>query len=354
MDYIVKEYQFLEETGPVLVLDIGSGTQDVLLASAHVTPENWPQFVLPSPARLIAQQVESLTQQKKAIWLYGHNMGGGFFKAVRAHLQSGLAVFCTTEAAAAIHDSLEHVQAHGIEICETAPQNAVPVYLADYASAQWQNTLRQWGLPMPCKVVAAVQDHGIFVEGNRLGRMQLWRTLLEEDNAPEHWLFTDVPEPYTRLSTLQKLTGGPVADTGTAAILGALSMPEVRARSQREGVTLINVGNSHILAMLIYAGKVVGIFEHHTGQQSLEDYLHDLHEFRMGWLPDEQVRASGGHGVALGPRIEDAGAFTPTFIMGPQREMLRGHGQFLAPHGQMMLAGCFGLLWAMGAQYSNK
>ncbi len=349
----MQDFQFLEETGPTLVLDIGSGTQDVLLATAHTTPENWPQFVLPSPARLIVQKIQSLTEKKQAIWLYGHNMGGGFFRALKAHLEAGLAVFCTTQAAAAIHDSLEHVQAHGIKICDMPPSHAVPVYLADYNPAQWESTLRQWGLPMPHRVLAAVQDHGIFVEGNRLGRMQSWRALLEADAAPQAWLYHTVPQNFTRLATLQTLTGGPVADTGTAAILGALSMPEVRARAQREGVTLVNVGNSHILAMLVYAGKVVGIFEHHTGQQDKEAYLHDLQEFRMGWLPDEQVRASGGHGVAFGSRLEDAGAFTPTFILGPQRELLRGHGQFLAPHGQMMLAGCFGLLWAMGAQYTK-
>ncbi len=349
----MQEFQFLEETGPTLVLDIGSGTQDVLLASAHTTPENWPQFILPSPARLVSQKIQHFTQQKTAIWLYGYNMGGGFFRALQAHLQAGLRVYCTTEAATAIHDSIEHVQAQGIEICDIAPQGAVPIYLADYAPSQWENTLRHWGLPLPHKVVAAAQDHGIFIEGNRLGRMQSWRSMLEKDNTPEHWLYTQVPKQLTRLATLQKCTGGLVADTGTAAILGALSVPEVRARAQREGVTLINVGNSHILAMLVYAGKVLGIFEHHTGQQSLQEYLHDLQEFRMGWLPDEQVRASGGHGVAFGQRIEEAGAFTPTFILGPQREFLRGHGQFLAPYGQMMLAGCFGLLRAIGAQYTK-
>ena len=28
-----------------------------------------------------------------------------------------------------------------------------------------------------------------------------------------------------------------------------------------------------------------------------------------------------------------------------KREFLQGQGQFLAPYGDMMLAGCFGLLW---------
>ncbi len=347
-------FYFLQETGPVLLLDIGSGTQDVVFALPHMTPENWPQFVLPSPARLIGQKIQNLTAQKKDIWLYGHNMGGGFFKAVRDHMQAGHEVFCTIEAAAALHDSLERVQSYGVKICASAPRGAVPVYLADYDGGHWEMTLRQWGLPAPHAVVAAVQDHGINVEGNCVGRMQAWRALMEQSTNPEKWLYAHVAEQYpqyTRLATLQSLTGGAVADTGTAAVLGALCTPEVWARSQREGVTIINMGNSHVIAMLVYQGKVSGIFEHHTGLRTVEELLHDIQEFRMGWLPDETVRASGGHGTVFGTRDAAAGGFAPTFILGPQREMLRGHGQFIAPHGQMMLAGCFGLLRAAGAQY---
>ncbi len=348
------EFSFLQESGPVLLLDIGSGTQDVLLALPNTTPENWPQFILPAPSRMIRQKIQTLTEAGKGIWLYGHNTGGGFFKAVHDHLKAGYTFSCTAEAAAAIHDDLDRVQAFGIEICPTPPHGAVPVYVADYDSNIWENILRQWALPLPYTVVAAVQDHGVHEVGNRFGRMQAWRDLLEKSSHPEQWLYTHVAEQcpsYTRLATLQSLTGGPVADTGTAAVLGALCMPEVWARSQREGVTIINVGNSHTIAMLVYQGEVMGIYEHHTGQRCLEELLHDLQEFRLGWLPDEAVRATGGHGTVFSNRDADAGSFAPTFILGPQRELLRGHGQFIAPHGQMMLAGCFGLLRALGEQY---
>ncbi len=352
-----NEFQFLKETGPILLLDIGSGTQDVVFALPHMAPENWPQFVLPSPARMVAQKIQNLTAIGKPVWLYGRNMGGGFFKALLEHMKAGYKVFCTQEAAAAIHDSLEKVKSYGIEICETPPYGAVAVHLADYDTALWENMLRQWGLPMPHQVVAAVQDHGIYPQGNRLGRMKAWRALLDKSAQPENWLYTNVQEECpqcTRLANLQQLTGGAVADTGTAAVLGVLCVPEVLARSQREGITIVNVGNSHVVAMLVYQGKVTGIFEHHTGQLPLEDYLHDLQEFRLGWLPDEQVRATGGHGTVFSGRDDTAGGFAPTFIIGPRRELLRGQGQFVAPHGQMMLAGCFGLLRAAGAQYRKE
>ena len=346
--------QLTPQDGPVLCLDIGSGTQDVLLARPGLEPENWPRFVLPSPARLVAQRIRALSQLKRAVWLYGHNMGGGFARAVLDHKAAGLEVACSLEASAALHDDVERVRAMGVHICEHAPAGHVPVYLCDYDPAFWQGLLHQACLPLPHMVVAAVQDHGVDQtgrgEGNRAGRMQSWRALLENSQRPENWLYDTVPTPLTRLAALQAATGGPVADTGTAAICGALCLPEVTSRAHREGVTVINVGNSHTVAALVYRGRVYGLYEHHTGQRSLEELLDDLREFRLGWLPDEQVRATGGHGTAFGTVPEESGGFMPTFVLGPRREMLRGHGQFIAPYGDMMLAGCYGLLHALATR----
>ena len=63
MDEIVQK--FLRGTGPVLCVDIGSGTQDALLARPGLECENWPRFVLPAPARLVAQRIRELTEHLK-------------------------------------------------------------------------------------------------------------------------------------------------------------------------------------------------------------------------------------------------------------------------------------------------
>ncbi len=345
--------KLLEHSGPILCLDIGSGTQDVLLALPNLSIENWPRFVLPSPARLIKNRIEQLTISQKNIWLHGYNMGGGFTGALIQHCKAGLRVFATKEASAAINDNLSKVMALGIEICETPPNNTTPIFLCDYDANLWNSQLRQWNLPLPHVTLAAAQDHGIHTTmGNRMGRMHDWHKLLEKNPSPQHWLYTTVPSHLTRLSTLQRHTGGPVADTGTIAIVGALSQTDVLTRSHREGITIINVGNGHTVAALIYQGKVVALFEHHTGQRDLPDFLQDLKEFRLGWLPDEHVRATGGHGTVFVNMPDEAGSFAPTFILGPKRQLLQGQGQFIAPHGDMMLAGCFGLLRAFAAQFN--
>ena len=336
--------RLLAAAGPILSLDIGSGTQDVLLALPGERAENWPRFVLPSPALGIADRIRRHTAAGRPVWLYGHNMGGGFAVAVQEQVAAGLAPAASPDAALALHDNPERVKAQGVSITPSCPKGYAAVPLADYEPGFWDGLLSAAGLPKPSLVVAAAQDHGHHPEGNRVGRFNLWRALLTETQGdPARWLYDTSPAPCTRLNALQQCTGGPVADTATAAVLGALAAPEVAKRSQRQGVTVVNVGNSHVAAFLVFKGRILGVYEHHTGMLDTDALLFDLKEF--GWLPDEQVRAKGGHGCAfLAPLPPEAEGFAPTFAVGPRREMLLGHAQFIAPHGDMMIAGCHGLL----------
>lgn len=345
--------RMLEAVGPVLALDIGSGTQDVLLAVPGERPENWPRFVLPAPSRQVAERIRQCATAKRPVWLHGRNMGGGFGAAVREHVQAGLAVSATLAASRALSDDSTRVVGMGVTLSETCPATAVAVSLADYEAGFWRALLSAAGLPLPSLVVAAVQDHGVHPDiGNRGGRFQLWKRLLaESQGAPSRWLFEAPPASFTRLDTLRQATGGPVADTGTAAVLAALVAPEVRDRAMRQGVTVVNMGNSHILAFLLFRDRVYGVYEQHTGLRDITGLLHDLREFKLGWLPDEVVREQGGHGsVFTGDLPPEAEGFAPTFILGPQREQLAGHGQCFAPHGDMMLAGCHGLLCGLAVR----
>lgn len=343
MDEITQK--FLRDVGPVLCLDIGSGTQDALLARPGLECENWPRFVLPSPARLAAQRIRELTLLKRPVWLYGGNMGGGFAQAVREHLAAGLPVASTAAATRGIHDNEDVVRGMGVAVCAQCPEKSVPVCLSDYAPDFWASLLRLSGLPLPHLVLGAAQDHGFHAQGNRQGRMCFWQKELASSPCPTRWIHPVPPASLTRLVALHEKTGGPVADTGTSVLLGALCDAAVMERSFREGITVVNVGNGHTIAALVYRGHVRGLYEHHTGMRTLEQLLHDLDQFRKHWLPTEEVQASGGHGTVFGPYCEEAGGYVPTYITGPKRNLLRGHGHFLAPHGDMMLAGCFGLLW---------
>ncbi len=337
----------------VLCLDVGSGTQDALLWSPERSLENCPKFVLPAPSKQVAAQIAALTVAGKPIHLCGGNMGGGFFGAVLAHRKAGLAVTAHPQAALAISDDPARLARQGVAVSEACPRGHVPVHLTDFDPGFWRGLLAQAALPFPDLVLAAVQDHGHHPGGfNRLGRFNLWeRFLAHTEGRLEDLLYETVPPELTRLAALQRSTGGgPVMDTGPAAALGALFDPAIEARCRREGALLVNVGNSHVLGLLLYDGRLYGVYEHHTGQISPLELVAHLERFRQGDLSGEDVRAGGGHGCMSLLRPEEAQGFPATFILGPRRGELTGMAaEFPAPGGDMMLAGCFGLLKAWKA-----
>ena len=75
----------------ILAIDVGSGTQDILLYQQGMPMENCVQMILPSPTRIIAQKIHEATVSKRNIFLTGNTMGGGpCSSAVEKHLQTGL------------------------------------------------------------------------------------------------------------------------------------------------------------------------------------------------------------------------------------------------------------------------
>ncbi|MBA4356924.1 MAG: DUF1786 domain-containing protein [Humidesulfovibrio sp.] len=336
---------------PILCLDIGSGTQDVLLYFPDRELENCPKLVLPAPARVLAGRIREVTAQGNALHLFGHNMGGGFGGAVRAHLAAGLAVSVTESAAYSLADDLDALRAQGYAImkdCGDCPEGAVALFCADYDPAFWNTALDTLGLPRPERVAACAQDHGFHPgQSNRRGRFVLWeRLLLEAEGRPESLLFAEVPPEFTRLAALQRsIGGGPVADTGAAAVLGALFEPSVRTRAEERGLTLVNIGNSHTVAFLVFAGRIWGVYEHHTGLLDAGRLWAQLERFRRGELGFEEIFDDRGHGTMRLALPVAAQGFAPTLVLGPRRGLLAGYDvEFPAPGGDMMLTGAFGLV----------
>jgi uncharacterized protein (DUF1786 family) len=343
----------------ILCLDIGSGTQDALLHLPGQEPENCPKFVLPSPARAVGERIKSMTGAGRPVFLHGDTMGGGFHFMLKPHLEAGLGAAATEAAALSLFDDLERVRAMGIAVTEERPQGYASVPLADFDPGWWRAFLGAAGLDYPDLVLAAAQDHGFHPgKSNRVERFRLWeRFLAESGGRPEALVFERVPAELTRLAALQRATGGGlVADTGAAAVLGALSDPEVEAESMERGVTVLNLGNSHTVAFLVFRGRVLGVYEHHTGVLDRGKLLADLAAFRAGCLPGQAVLDAWGHGCLCLDLHAQARGFEPLYILGPRRRMLEHDGVHLAPGGDMMLAGCFGLLkgWRLLAGRSKN
>lgn len=345
----------------ILCLDIGSGTQDVLLLNTTQPLENAIQLVLPAPTVLVANGIREATKRGDSILLTGDTMGGGACtQALKAHLESGLAVYAVPRAAATFNDDLEQITSWGVKII--SPDEAkrlkteATVLMQDINIKALRKALFDWSIILdPDLVGVAVLDHGIAnpEESQRLSRFRYLERLLKKNNNLEALIFTpeDLPSHFTRMQAVVRSlhSKAPLVlmDTGAAAVLGASLDKIVAAHPHR---LAINLGNSHTIAFLLLSAQILGLFEHHTKQLTVAKLEAYLEKFLVGDLSLIEVWQDGGHGSLT---IEK-GQNPFLAATGPQSSLLassRLNPYFAAPYGNAMLAGCFGLVKALGVRY---
>jgi len=333
----------------ILAIDIGSGTQDILVWKGGSSVENCPKMVLPSPTTIVARLIRQATKGHNHIFLKGNTMGGGpCTAAVRAHLKAGLKVFALEKAALTFNDDLAKVRNMGIELVRARPniEPLVELEMGDIKIDAIRQTFETFHIPIPRTLVVAVQDHGFSPKiSNRLTRFEMWKEVVQSLEGLHHLLFSTPPAHMTRMKAIKEVVPGAwVMDTGAAAIIGALLDPWL-AKKKDEGVMVVNVGNEHIVAALVKGSYVYGIYEHHTSLMNPDKLREHLDKFRRGKLANEEVFEDMGHGCVVhpdGPKVSD---FSYLGLTGPNRasyETLGGH--MAAPFGDMMLTGCFGLI----------
>src|SRR5581483_11669022 len=100
-----------------LCLDVGTGTQDVLLFDSDREIENCVQLIVPSPTQIVAARIRRATAAGRAVLLTGRIMGGGPCAwAAEDHLKRGYRVFATADAARTFDDELEKVERMGVRL----------------------------------------------------------------------------------------------------------------------------------------------------------------------------------------------------------------------------------------------
>ena len=83
----------------ILCIDIGTGTQDILLYDPSKEIENCVQMVMPSPTEIVARRVSDDTSARHTLLLTGVTMGGGPGAwAVEAHIKEGFDVYAAPDA----------------------------------------------------------------------------------------------------------------------------------------------------------------------------------------------------------------------------------------------------------------
>ncbi len=371
----------------ILSVDIGTGTQDIFLYDSNLDIENGFKLVLPSPTMMVHRRLKQmiLASRPTPILLTGHQMGGGPSAwAIEEVARAGIPVYMTPNAATTINDELDKVEKLGIKIVSEEESKKLAlssveglevksIELKDFDFELISKTFADYGVSLGdlAAVAVGVFDHGNAPAGvsDRQFRFDYLDERIKAKNSLSAfaYLSNDIPKMMTRLQSVADSAGGlpcplVVMDTAPAAILGANFDPAV---AKRERKIIVNVGNFHTLAFRLGGGGIEGVFEHHTGEidlPKLENYIRALAD---GSLKHQDIFDDMGHGalvygknpfefgkddfdvVVTGPRrlmFQTADRGPQTESHRPLSTVLRPY--FAAPFGDMMIAGCFGLLAA--------
>jgi uncharacterized protein (DUF1786 family) len=341
----------------ILAVDIGTGTQDILLFDSSKRVENCIKMIMPSPTALLAERISRATAHGQPILLTGVTMGGGPSKrALSHHTKVGLAAYATVDAALTFHDDLEVVRGMGVTI--VAPEEVPPspnletIELKDLDLVAIRRALEAFGVGHQFDAVAvAVLDHGFAPPGmsNRLFRFDHIRRVIAQKNGlvAFAYLAQELPEYLTRMRAVAKSVDVDVPllllDTGVAAALGTLQDGEAL---QHKDLLTVNMGNAHTIAFHLDGSSIQGLFEHHT--QLLNAASLDLLITRLarGTLTNDEVYDGGGHGAIV---IDGDQRRHFVALTGPRQDVISSSSLKLhlaVPHGDTMLAGCYGLVSA--------
>ena len=338
----------------VLAIDVGAGTQDILLWEAGQPMENNVKLVLPSWTTILARRVEQSTREGRPVFLTGNLMGGGpIVRAMKRHLRASHSVYTTPRAALTIRDNLDQVRERGYTILEEGEDppdipDLLTLRTRDVDLEAIERALTPFGVSLPETFAVAVQDHGECLEGsNRKFRFRLWREFVDREGHMLGLAHLEPPACYTRMQAIQQdAPGAVVMDTGPAALWGILQ-DQHAAAYQSEGFIALNVGNQHTLGVLLQGERILGLFEHHTTLMTPQKLAGLIDQLRAGTLTNEEIYADRGHGAYIHSDYTPGAGFDFVAVTGPQRHLAADLGQyFAAPYGDMMLTGCFGLVAA--------
>ncbi len=342
----------------ILAIDVGTGTQDILLFDTTIEVENCLQMIMPSPTVLVAQQIREATERGEDVLLTGTIMGGGPSSwAADDHLRAGHRVYATAGAAKSFNDDLEQVAKSGVRVVSDDEvddlQDVCRIEMRDIDLDALHGAFASFGVDLAFDALAvAVFDHGNAPANysDRLFRFEFLAERIKALNSPAAFAFMSDRIP-ARLTRMQSVADGVradvplmVMDTAPAAVLGA--MEDDRVRTRRTEI-VVNVGNFHTLAFRFSDGAITGVFEHHTGELKPEQLEGLIAQLAAGTLTHDAVFNSKGHGaLILDPRADPLDFLA---VVGPRRGMLlrsRFKPYFATPYGDMMLAGCYGLVRA--------
>ncbi len=135
----------------ILAVDVGTGTQDILLFDSEGTIENALQLIMPAPTEIAARRIRLATEAGRAVVLTGVIAGGGpCHWALEDHLRAGQAAYATPEAATTFDDDLDNVARMGVTVVsedEAARADGEQIRLRDIDLGAFRWALAAFDVP---------------------------------------------------------------------------------------------------------------------------------------------------------------------------------------------------------------
>jgi uncharacterized protein (DUF1786 family) len=335
----------------ILAIDVGTGTQDIMIYDTEKELENSIKIVLPSPHLYISQKMREIEND---IYFEGEIMGGGKIKrSILEHMDNGYKVVMEPLCARTIRDNLDQVKALNIEIADEDKdyKGYTKIRMGDIDITKLCEFLLGYDLEFDIdKIAIAVQDHGYNENmGDRDFRFEKIREKVSEPISPLSFGFKgDIPEYFTRMNAVRRQVRDEgideiplVMDTKFASIAG-MCFDEVAEKL--DSYIVIDIGNGHTTAASIENGKIQGVFEHHTSSltpESLERYIKRL---ASGEITHEEVHEDFGHGAHV---LNPISKLEKVIVSGPKRELIEKTNldwHHAAPGGDVMMTGTVGLI----------
>jgi uncharacterized protein (DUF1786 family) len=341
----------------ILAIDIGAGTQDILLFDSNKKIENCISLVLPTPSKVFAERLKAIEGN---VYVCGDTIGGGSLtQAILRHLKKGYRILMDESSAYSVRNDLDEVRSMGIEVGDgPVPDHFQKLTIQEIDLPLLQSFLSNFGEDSKIDILGvAVQDHGISPQGvsDRAFRFENMEAMLRRDNRPESFHFSDgsIPAHFLRMRSaveaIRRTFSGPllVMDTSFSAILGCLD--------EAHGPSLIvNLGNGHTIAALLIEKRIEGLYEHHTHELTPKKLEQELRLFVRGELSSREVFEENGHGaITLKPFHRKVSVL----VTGPNRDLFKGTSLkyvYAAPAGNTMMTGPMGLVKAALFKFGAK
>ena len=338
----------------ILAIDIGTGTQDIMIYDTQKEIENSIKLVLPSPHLYISQIINHSTQN---LYFTGEIMGGGKIKqSIINHMKKGYDVVMQERCAKTIRDNIDQVKSYGINIADENKDYSSyqQIQLGDISIKKLTDFLRQFDLNFEFdKIAVAVQDHGYSTQmGDRDFRFEKITEKLKKAVTPFEFAFkNDLPQYYTRMQAVKRCLEKEniaqeslIMDTKFASIAG---MCFDDLAKELDSYIVVDIGNGHTTAASIEDSKIKGIFEHHTSNLTPENIERYIKRLASGEITNKEIYDDHGHGAHV---ISPISKIEKVIVTGPKRHLIEKtnldwHNS--TPAGDVMMTGTVGLIETM-------